>query len=179
MLQLEHSAIVLQTKLQATHTEMQRLHTQNVALIKEEVDLRVRLARANVTLAKLQAVMQSQSMLLASTQNDNAELAQYQTDHVAEVAAVNQQLNNACTQFEHYQDYSAAQRTEERQLFERHIALQDHELGNLRRRLEHMTEENARLERVSNAQGKHWDSCGSSSTLPHPTLRNWLPDASW
>ncbi|HEV7817287.1 MAG TPA: hypothetical protein VGP06_19565 [Janthinobacterium sp.] len=94
------------------------------------------LARATGVIARLQAEVQSQSVLLATTQSDNAGLAQRLADRAAEVVAVNQQLTHARTQFEHYQESSVAQRTEERQSFERRIAQQDHELGRLRHRLE-------------------------------------------
>lgn len=158
--QLEQAILAHRDELKAIQAEATQLRTQATVLAEEKSMLAADLARACAEAVQLRAELQSQSVVLAATQSENAGLTQRLADRAAEVATVNQQLTHARTQFEHYQESSVAQRTEERQSFERRIAQQDHELGRLRQHLElkqsasaqhaghlaRMTEEHTRLE---------------------------------
>lgn len=134
--QLERSATAHRLALTEANAEAQRMGGQNAALVAEKTELMGDLAHSHGTLTRLQSEIQLQNVVLASVQSDNAGLVQRLGDRTAEVAAINEQLARARTQFEHYQESSATQRTEERQSYERRIAQQDHELGRLRQHLE-------------------------------------------
>ena len=134
--QLEQAALAHADALKVLQLEMAQLHAQAKTLGVERSALAADLAHAQDEMARLRAELQTQSVLLAGTQSENTGLAQRLADRAAEVAAVNQQLTHTRTQFEHYQESNAAQRTEERQSFERRIVQQDHELGQLRQQWE-------------------------------------------
>lgn len=83
-------------------------------------------------------------------------------DRAAEVATLDHQLTQARAQFEHYQDATAAQRTEERQAYEqrivrleqelagasRHVTAQQSMLGQQEARIAHLTTEQANLQQA-------------------------------
>lgn len=83
-------------------------------------------------------------------------------DRAAEVATLDHQLTQARAQFEHYQDATAAQRTEERQAYEqrivrleqelagasRHVTAQQSMLGQQEARIAHLTTDQANLQQA-------------------------------
>ena len=96
-------------------------------------------------------------------QSDNAGLQQRLTDRAAEIAALNQQLTQSRVQFEHYQEATARQRSEERQVAEQRIVRLEQDLAGAQRQaaaqqsaigqqevqITGLTEENTRLQEAA------------------------------
>lgn len=133
---LEHAVLAHRDGIRVAQAELTQVRAEVMALAGERSALVAELAHSQGEAAQLREEQQAQSVLLASVQSENTGLAQRLADRAAEVATVNGQLTHARTQFEHYQEANAAQRTEERQSFERRIARQDDELGRLRKDLD-------------------------------------------
>ena len=108
--------------LRAAAEREQRLSSEREAAIAAQNASADELTRARDALAQLQENHHAQSVTLATIQADNAGLEQRLADRANEIATLDHQLTQARTQFEHYQDATAMQRTEERQAYERHIA---------------------------------------------------------
>ena len=73
--------------------------------------------------------------LLSAVQAENTGLNQRLADRAAEINALNQQLSQARTQFEHYQEATARQCTKDRQASGQRIARLEQDLGDAQRRL--------------------------------------------
>lgn len=80
------------------------------------------LARLKDAFERLQRDHHAAVVALTVAQTENAGLQQRLADRAAEVHLLTQQLTQARVQFEHYQETTARQRTEERQAFEQRIA---------------------------------------------------------
>lgn len=116
------------------------------------------LEQANTTITQLREAQQAQEVELASARAECAGLTERLADRGAEVNASTDQLRQVRTQFEHYQTAAAAQRSEERQSFERRIGQNEHELGRLR-------------EQASSLQAASAETSGQLSTLRSQTAR--------
>jgi chromosome segregation ATPase len=163
--ELEHAELAHRDQIKAAHAELALSRAQAAALGGEKAALTEELVRAQTEAKALRAELHVHNVQLGNAQSENVGLTQRLADRAAEVATVNGQLTHARTQFEHYENSSAAQRSEERQSFERRVAQQEYELGHLRQQLElqlrvtaqhagqmaRVVEENERLHR--DAQG--------------------------
>lgn len=99
------AALAAEAQLRLAHTTLAREHAQT-----------------QQTLARCQQDLQANALALTAAQTENAGLQQRLTDRAAEAHALNQQLTQTRTQFEHFQEAAARQRAEERQAFEQRLA---------------------------------------------------------
>jgi len=152
-----------QVALQAATDRTDQLIADNSALAETNRTLSAELTQAKDALAYLQIEHQALNVTLATVQSDNAGLRQRLTDRAAEVAALNQQLTQSRVQFEHYQESTARQRSEERQAAEQRItrleqevasaqrqtAVQQVAIGQQEAQITRLTEENSRLQETA------------------------------
>jgi hypothetical protein len=148
-----------QTELQTAHNQEQQLLDEKALLTQEKAAIVVELKATQQTLAKLQKEQQSLNMTLVARESDTSGLQLRLMDRAAEVATLNQQLALARAQFDHYQEATASQRTEEKLTYEQRIARLEQELTGAQQRLlgqqttiahletqvSHLSIENARL----------------------------------
>lgn len=87
------------------------------------------LAQLKASFERLQKDQHAGEVALAAAQTENAGLQQRLADRAAEVHSLTQQLTQTRVQFEHYQETTARQRTEERQAFEQRIARMEQDLA--------------------------------------------------
>lgn len=149
--------------LQAVTEHTSQLSTANQVLSDTNGALSVELKHANDALARLQTEQQALNVTLATAQSDKAGLQQRLTDRAAEIAALNHQLVQSRVQFEHYQDSTARQRSEERQASEQRSARLEQDLASAQRQtavqqstieqqevhLTRLTEKNTRLQEAA------------------------------
>ncbi len=131
-LKLEQARQVHETQELRTAEELQQWRAKYVALDEGATALGATLDDANRTIVRLQDANQLLTVALAGAQSDQAGLQQRLADRASEVAALNGQLTQSRTQFDHYQESTAAQHSEVRQAFEQRAARMDLELGTLR-----------------------------------------------
>ncbi|MGK5064939.1 DNA-binding protein [Janthinobacterium sp. LB3P112] len=94
-------------KLKKTETERWKLTEARAALTQE-------LRATQHALAQLKEEHHFRAVTLATLHSDNAGLAQRLADRGEEIAALNRQLAQVRSQFDHYQEAAATQRSEER-----------------------------------------------------------------
>jgi chromosome segregation ATPase len=126
--QLEQAKQQHAETLRAVAEREQQWRTERDAAIAAQDATIEQLAHASKTLAQLQASHHALSVTLATAQADNAGLQQRLSDRAAEVATLAHQLSQARAHFEHYQEATATQRTEERQAYEQRIARLEQDL---------------------------------------------------
>lgn len=98
-------ALAAEAQLRQAHTTLVREHAQ-----------------IQQTLVRCQQDLQINALALTAAQAENVGLQQRLADRATEVHALNQQLTQAHAQFEHFQEATARQRTEDRQGFEQRLA---------------------------------------------------------
>jgi chromosome segregation ATPase len=133
--QLEKAQRQHAEELHAAAEREQQLGIERQAAIAKNDALTEDLARTREALAQLQAAHQAQSLILATAQAENVGLQQRLADRAAEVATLDHQLSQTRAQFEHYQDATAAQRSEERQAADQRVARLEHDLVGANRQL--------------------------------------------
>lgn len=133
--QLEQARQQHAEELRTAVEREQQLRIELKAALSSNATLTEDLKNTRHTLTQLQATQHAQSVTLAASQAENAGLQQRLTDRVAELATLDHQLTQARTQFEHYQEATAAQRAEERQAFEQRISRLDQELASANRQI--------------------------------------------
>ncbi|MFJ3318990.1 DNA-binding protein [Herbaspirillum huttiense] len=99
------AALAAEAQLRQVHTTLVRDHTQT-----------------QQTLARCQQDLQANALALTAARTENAGLQQRLTDRAAEAHALNKQLAQTRTQFEHFQEAAVRQRAEERQAFEQRLS---------------------------------------------------------
>lgn len=122
---LEQAKLVHEAQELRTAEELQQSRAKNAAMEECASALRATLDDANKVIVKLQDANQLLTVAMAGAQSDQAGLQQRLADRAAEVAALNVQLTQSRSQFEHYQESTAAQRSEERQAFDQRAARMD------------------------------------------------------
>lgn len=119
--------------LQTVTDRADQLIADNSALVDTNGVLSRELKQAKDAVARLQTEQQALNVVMAGLQSDNAGLQQRLMDRAAEIAALNQQLTQSRMQFEHYQEATARQRSEERQAAEQRITRLEQELASVQR----------------------------------------------
>lgn len=161
--QLADANAAHQAALQAATDRADQLIADNRTLADTNGALSAELKQAKDALARLQTEQQALNVTMATVQSDNAGLQQRLTDRAAEIAALNQQLTQSRVQFEHYQEATARQRSEERQAAEQRITRLEQELASAQRQMAaqqatigqqeaqitRLTEENMRLQEAA------------------------------
>lgn len=158
-----------QTASQAAADRMSQLIADNRALTDTNGALSGELMQTKDAMARLHTEQQAMNVTMATVQSHNTGLQQRLTDRAAEIAALNNQLTQSREQFEHYQEATARQRSEERQAAEQRIARLEQDLAGAQRqtaaqqstigqqelRITLLTEEITRQEEaVQHAQGQ-------------------------
>lgn len=124
-----------QTELQAVHSHEQQLLDEKALRIQENAAIAAELKATQQAFAKLQKEQHSLNMTLVARESDTSGLQLRLMDRAAEVATLNQQLTLTRAQFDHYQEATAAQRSEEKQTYEQRIAHLEQELTGTHQRL--------------------------------------------
>lgn len=119
--------------LRAAAEREEKLRTECAAARTTNAALSEDLAHTRQSLAQLQERHHAQCVTLATVKAENAGLQQRLADRAAEVDTLDRQLSQARSQFEHYQEATAAQRAEERQGYERRIARLEQDLAGSQR----------------------------------------------
>lgn len=130
----------LQTERDVHRMELKRMADQlahadanRAVLTDTQTRLTMDLAAARDEHVRLQNELHAVTVTLAAAQSDNAGLRERLTDRAAELQSLCQQLAHARTQFEHFQEAAACQRTEERQAAESRMARLEQDLSAARR----------------------------------------------
>ncbi|MEC5161341.1 MULTISPECIES: DNA-binding protein [unclassified Janthinobacterium] len=131
-LQLAQASEAQRIALQGAAERLEQSQADNRNLSQTKLALAADLAQTKDELSQLRAEHHSGAITLAGLESDNAGLRARLADRAAEVAALNQQLAQARTQFEHYQHATAAQRTEERQAADQRVARLEQDLAGAR-----------------------------------------------
>ncbi|WP_413460531.1 DNA-binding protein [Herbaspirillum huttiense] len=111
----EQAQATLRNQRDAALAAEEQLCQVHAALAREH-------AQTQQALVRCQQDLQTNALKLTSAQTENAGLLQRLSDRAAEAHALNQQLTQTRTQFEHFQEAAARQRAEERQAFEQRLA---------------------------------------------------------
>lgn len=147
----EHRALLASAQEQLKKTEGERLKLAEVrtALTQE-------LRATQQALAQLKEEHHHRAVTLATLHSDNAGLAQRLADRGEEIAALNRQLAQVRSQFDHYQEASAVQRQEERQAEQQRSSRLEQENAQLQQRLQGQQATLAQQElRLSQLQQEH------------------------
>lgn len=140
---MEASAQAQVDELQAKHEEREKELERERAVLREDMrrldqerdKLATELSLTKAELAHARAGEQQAAVKLASLQAEREGLTQRLADRSAEVKTLADQLNQAHGQFEHYQDSIAAQRAEERRVYEGRIARLEQDLVGAQRHI--------------------------------------------
>ncbi|MFC5475600.1 DNA-binding protein [Paraherbaspirillum soli] len=133
--QLEQAREEHRLARQATADQMRQIEADNEALSATTAALSAELAQMKDALTHLQAEHHQRNVALATLQSDNAGMQLRLLDRAAEVTALNQQLTQARIQFEHYQESTVAQRSEERLAAEQRMTRLEQDLAGAQQRL--------------------------------------------
>lgn len=133
--QLEQARQQHMEELQAAVEREQQLRTELGTTLATNAILTEDLTKIRQAQAQLRDAHHAQSLMLTAVQTENIGLQQRLTDRIAEIATLDHQLTQTRDQFEHYQEATAAQRTEERQSYEQRISWLDQELASANRQI--------------------------------------------
>lgn len=131
---LEQAQAAHTAELQAAAEQARNQADAHQALTSEHAALAQDMEQAKDALKQLQAEREEKALALATAESDNHGLRQRLADRAAEVTALRKQLEQVRTQFEHYQEASVRQRSEERQLSEQRCLRLEQELSGARQR---------------------------------------------
>lgn len=132
--QLESARENHQQEQEAMAERLKQATVDARALTDERYHLEHDLAQLKAIHDRLQKDHHAADVALTAAQTENAGMQQRLADRAAEVHSLTQQLTQARVQFEHFQETTARQRTEERQAFEQRIARLEQELANSQQR---------------------------------------------
>ncbi|WP_317205578.1 DNA-binding protein [Janthinobacterium sp.] len=135
--QLELAGAAQALALEAAARRVEQSETEYRELSRTSVALAADLSQTKDEFAQLRAEHQARAVALAALESDNVGLRERLADRGAEVGALNQQLTQARKQFEHFQEASAAQRTDERQAAEQRAARLERDLAAAQQSLLH------------------------------------------
>jgi chromosome segregation ATPase len=122
--------------LQGAAERLEQSQTDNRNLSQTKLALAADLAQTKDELSQLRAEYHARAVALAGLERDNAGQRERLADRAAEVGALNQQLAQVRTQFEHYPLATAAQRTEERQAADQRAARLEQDLAGARQHIQ-------------------------------------------
>ena len=115
--------------------ERLKLAAADMGTLTEDKDRTVQeLAQLKASFKLMQKDQHAGEVLLTAARTENAGLQQRLADRGAEIQSLSQQLTQTRVQFEHYQETTAQQRTEDRQAFEQRIARLEQDLASSQQR---------------------------------------------
>lgn len=112
--QLETAMQQNRAELDAATEQLKKTETERLKLTEVRAALTQELRATQHALAQLKEEHHFRAVTLATLHSDNAGLTQRLADRGEEIAALNRQLAQVRSQFDHYQEASASQRSEER-----------------------------------------------------------------
>lgn len=130
--QLEQARAEHLTELEAAADQLAQSEAGNRLLTAANATLSSDLVQTKDALTQLQTAHHTQAVALATAQADNAGFQQRLVDRQGEIDGLHRQLDQARTQFEHYQEATAMQRAEERQQAEQSRLRLENELTEAR-----------------------------------------------
>ena len=134
--QLDSAMQEHRTALAAAQEQLKKTETERLKLVEVRTALTQELRATQQALAQLKEEHHHRAVTLATLHSDNAGLTQRLTDRGEEIAALNRQLAQVRSQFDHYQEASAVQRQEERQLQQQRENRMEQENAQLQQRLQ-------------------------------------------
>lgn len=134
--QLEQSMQESRIELDAALEKLKKTEAERLKLTEVRTALTQELRATQQALAQLKEEHHFRAVTLASLHSDNAGLTQRLADRGEEIAALNRQLAQVRSQFDHYQEASAAQRSEERQTQQQQLSRLEQDNTQLQQRLQ-------------------------------------------
>ena len=134
--QLEQSMQESRVELDAALEKLKKTEAERLKLTEVRTALTQELRATQQALAQLKEEHHFRAVTLASLHSDNAGLTQRLADRGEEIAALNRQLAQVRSQFDHYQEASAAQRSEERQSQQQQLSRLEQDNAQLQQRLQ-------------------------------------------
>ncbi|MGK5080747.1 DNA-binding protein [Janthinobacterium sp. HLX7-2] len=134
--QLETGMQQNRAELDAATEKLKKTETERLKLTEVRAALTQELRATQHALAQLKEEHHFRAVTLATLHSDNAGLAQRLADRGEEIAALNRQLAQVRSQFDHYQQASAAQRSEERTQAQQRESRLEQESAQLQQRLQ-------------------------------------------
>lgn len=172
--QLELAGAAQALALEAAAQRVAQSEAQYGELSRTSLALAADLSQTKDEFAQLRAEHQTRAVAQATLESDNAGLRERLGDRGAEVGALNQQLTQARKQFEHYQEASAAQRTDERHAAEQRAARLEQDLAGAQQRLLHqqacIAQQEARMEQLR-ADCSRWQTAADAAATELAALR--------
>ena len=134
--QLEAGMQQNRAELDAATEKLKKTETERLKLTEERAALTQELRATQHALSQLKEEHHFRAVTLATLHSDNAGLTQRLADRGEEIAALNRQLAQVRSQFDHYQEASAAQRSEERVQAQQRISRLEQDNAQLQQRLQ-------------------------------------------
>lgn len=134
--QLEQAMQESRIELDAALEKLKKTEAERLKLTEVRTALTQELRATQQALAQLKEEHHFRAVTLASLHSDNAGLTQRLADRGEEIAALNRQLTQVRSQFDHYQEASAAQRSEERQSQQQQLSRLEQDNAQLQQRLQ-------------------------------------------
>ncbi|MGK5066147.1 DNA-binding protein [Janthinobacterium sp. RT4P48] len=134
--QLEAGMQQNRAELDAATEKLKKTETERLKLTEVRAALTQELRATQHALSQLKEEHHFRAVTLATLHSDNAGLTQRLADRGEEIAALNRQLAQVRSQFDHYQEASAAQRSEERVQAQQRISRLEQDNAQLQQRLQ-------------------------------------------
>lgn len=134
--QLEAGMQQNRAELDAATEKLKKTETERLKLTEVRATLTQELRATQHALSQLKEEHHFRAVTLATLHSDNAGLTQRLADRGEEIAALNRQLAQVRSQFDHYQEASAAQRSEERVQAQQRISRLEQDNAQLQQRLQ-------------------------------------------
>ncbi len=134
--QLETGMQQNRAELDAALEKLKKTENEGLKLTEACAALTQELRATQHALAQLKEEHHFRAVTLATLHSDNAGLTQRLADRSEEIAALNRQLAQVRSQFDHYQEAAAAQRSEERAEAQQRISRLEQDNAQLQQRLQ-------------------------------------------
>lgn len=134
--QLETGMQQNRAELEAATDKLKKTESERLKLTEARAALTQELRATQHALAQLKEEHHFRAVTLATLHSDNAGLTQRLADRGEEIAALNRQLAQVRSQFDHYQQASATQRSEERVQAQQQISRLEQENAQCQQRLQ-------------------------------------------
>ena len=154
--QLDSAMQEHRTALAAAQEQLKKTETERLKLVEVRTALTQELRATQQALAQLKEEHHHRAVTLATLHSDNAGLTQRLGDRGEEIAALNRQLAQVRSQFDHYQEASVRQRQDERQVEQQRASRLEHDNAQLQQRLQSqqatLAQQEIRLTQLQQAQ---------------------------
>lgn len=156
--QLEQAMQENRTELNTALEKLKKTESERLKLTEIRAALTQELRATQHALEQLKEEHHFRAVTLATLHSDNAGLTQRLSDRGEEIAALNRQLAQVRSQFDHYQEASAIQRSEERQAAQQRESRLEQENAQLQQRLQGqqatLVQQDGRLTQLQDEHGR-------------------------